>query len=216
MVSESQMRQTMKLLQTGLVGMIFFSGVAMAIEEPKYAVLEQSGPFEIRAYEPKIIAEVKVKGDMSEASSAGFRLIAAYIFGKNQSKEKIEMTAPVTVLPQAESPTMGSPVLINEGTNEWLVSFVMPSAFELNTLPTPVDEQVHLKKIPAENKAVITFSGFNTYSKVETKTSELKEWMASKHLTPIGPAQFARYNPPWTLPFLRRSEIMFDYRSESK
>jgi len=210
------MRQIMKLLQTGLVGMIFFSGVAMAIEEPKYAVLEQSGPFELRAYEPKIIAEVKVKGDMSEASSAGFRLIAAYIFGKNQSKEKIEMTAPVTVEPKVESAAMGSPVLINEGTNEWLVSFVMPSSFDLSTLPTPVDEQVHLKKIPAENKAVITFSGFNTYSKVETKTNELKDWMASKHLTPIGPAQFARYNPPWTLPFLRRSEIMFDYRPESK
>jgi len=58
------MSQTKKLLQTCLAGLILFSGAVMAIEEPKYSVLEQSGPFELRAYEPKIIAEVRVAASL--------------------------------------------------------------------------------------------------------------------------------------------------------
>lgn len=72
----------------------------MATEEPKYTVLEKEPPFEIRSYEPMIVAEAQVEGDLDEASSQGFRLIAAYIFGQNQVSEKIAMTAPVTVVDQ--------------------------------------------------------------------------------------------------------------------
>jgi len=63
---------------------ILIATAVMAIEEPKYIVLEKSEPFELRAYAPRIVAEVKVDGDLDAASSQGFRLIAAYIFGKNQ------------------------------------------------------------------------------------------------------------------------------------
>ena len=74
-----------------------FTGAAMATEEPKYAVIEKESPFEIRSYEPMIVAEVQVDGDLDGASGQGFRLIAAYIFGQNRVNEKIAMTAPVTV-----------------------------------------------------------------------------------------------------------------------
>lgn len=76
----------------------------MAIEEPKYKVTNSDGSFEIRQYAPILIAETLVEGDMDEASSKGFRLIADFIFGNNQiadasTGEKIAMTAPVTVEP---------------------------------------------------------------------------------------------------------------------
>ena len=69
----------------------------MATEEPKYTLLEKAEPFELRAYAPQIVAEVKVDGDLDAASNQGFRLIAAYIFGKNQVSEKIAMTTPVGI-----------------------------------------------------------------------------------------------------------------------
>ena len=71
----------------------------MAAEEPKYELIEKSGEFELRQYQPMLIAEVLVDGDMDQASGKGFRLIADYIFGNNITKtgssKKIKMTAPV-------------------------------------------------------------------------------------------------------------------------
>ena len=85
----------------------------MATEEPKYSVHEKEVPFELRAYEPMILAEVQVEGDLDEASSKGFRLIAAYIFGQNQTSQKMAMTAPVTIDDQSvksEKIAMTAPV----------------------------------------------------------------------------------------------------------
>jgi LDH2 family malate/lactate/ureidoglycolate dehydrogenase len=87
--------KVLKRLYLGLL-VLFFTGSAMAIEEPKYTVLEKSGEFELRAYSTNIVAETLVSGSMDNASSAGFRLIADYIFGNNTSttggSEKISMT----------------------------------------------------------------------------------------------------------------------------
>ena len=81
--------------------LLLFSGYVMAIEEPSYTVLEDANPFELRAYASQIIAETEVSGDLDAASSAGFRLIADYIFGNNKAvaggSEKISMTVPVTM-----------------------------------------------------------------------------------------------------------------------
>lgn len=191
----------------------------MATEEPKYVVLEKSEPFELRAYAPMIVAEVKVEGDLDAASSQGFRLIAAYIFGQNQISEKIAMTAPVGIeakeVDKSAKIAMTAPVTIesaksvDKSTNaQWTVSFVMPSEYTLVTLPKPINPQVLIREVPAEKRAVITFSGFYNEDKVQEKTRELQGWMKSKNLKSIGVPQFARYNPPWTLPFMRRNELM--------
>ena len=191
----------------------------MATEEPKYVVLEKSEPFELRAYAPMIVAEVKVEGDLDAASSQGFRLIAAYIFGQNQISEKISMTAPVGIeakeADKSAKIAMTAPVTIesaksvDKSTNaQWTVSFVMPSEYTLVTLPKPINPQVLIREVPAEKRAVITFSGFYNEDKVQEKTRELQGWMKSKNLKSIGVPQFARYNPPWTLPFMRRNELM--------
>jgi hypothetical protein len=87
----------------------------------------------------------------------------------------------------------------------------MPSQYSLTTLPLPLDQQIQLREIPAMQKAAINFSGFNSAEKVAEKTSELLLWMEKKGLKPKGEPQFARYNPPWSLPFMRRSEVLWQY-----
>ena len=192
-----------------------FIGAAMATEEPKYSVLEKEPPFEVRSYAPMIVAEVQVEGDLDDASSQGFRLIAAYIFGQNQVNEKIAMTAPVTVEDQAVKSAkiaMTAPVGIESKAGKWTVSFVMPAEYTMESIPKPINPLVQLRQIPTVKKAVISFTGFYNQQKVAEKTLELEQWMKVRNLQSAGTPNFARYNPPWTLPFLRRNEVMINLR----
>jgi hypothetical protein len=194
---------------------LFFTGTTMAIEEPKYTLTEESGEFELRAYAPMIVAETMVSGSLGKASNAGFRLIADYIFGNNISRaggnEKISMTAPVTVEPKSEKINMTAPVSAEKAGEQWRIHFVMPSQYSLETLPTPNNPAVTLREVSASNYAVIRFSGFVGEGKTAEKTAELMEWLENKGIGPIGKPQLARYNPPWTLPFFRRNEVMVEY-----
>lgn len=200
-----------------LIGILIASTV-MATEEPKYVLLDKSESFELRAYAPQIVAEVKVDGDLDAASTQGFRLIAAYIFGKNQVSEKIAMTAPVGIESSDQNKgakiAMTAPVGIESNKspdnagNQWTVSFVMPAEYTLASLPKPLNPQVKIREVPAEKRAVITFSGFYNEEKVQEKTQALRDWVKIKNLKSVGEPQFARYNPPWTLPFMRRNEVM--------
>ena len=192
-----------------------FTGAVMATEEPPFSVLEKTPPFQIRSYAPMILAEVKVEGDLDEASSQGFRLIAAYIFGQNQVSEKIAMTTPVAIegqSPKSAKIAMTSPVNIESNAGQWIVSFVMPAEYTMESLPKPLNSKVQIRQIPAVKRAVISFSGFYNANKVAERTLELEEWMKTKNLQAASAPKFARYNPPWTLPFMRRNEIMIDIR----
>ena len=192
-----------------------FMGAAMATEEPKYSVVEKEPPFEIRSYAPMIVAEVQVDGDLDAASGQGFRLIAAYIFGQNQVNEKIAMTAPVNVeekVSQSAKIAMTAPVGIESKAGKWIVSFVMPAEYTMESIPKPMNSQVQLRQIPAVKKAVISFTGFYNEQKVAEKTLELEQWIKARNLQPSGAPNFARYNPPWTLPFMRRNEVMINLR----
>ena len=205
-----------------IVGLLIllFTRLAMAIEEPKYTVLEKSGDFELRAYAPMVIAETLVDGSLGEASSAGFKRIADYIFGNNTSQtgasEKISMTAPVGIAPEAvdkksEKISMTAPVGMQKIAGQWRMYFVMPSRYTLATLPKPNNPAVNLREIPASRVAVLRFSGLAGEEKTAYKTNELLAWLKNKQITPISAPELARYNPPWILPFLRRNEVMVAY-----
>ena len=176
----------------------FFSCEVMAIEEPKFKTLVDEGELEIRSYDEYLVAETAVEGSFDTASRKGFRRVAGYIFGENKNSigqsEKIQMTAPVTVKPD------------NEG---WVLHFVMPSNYDMSQLPVPNNNSILLKKIEAHLAAVIIFSGFTTDAKIQDKTEELKVWLEKKEFKIAGPQQIARYNDPFTLPWLRRNEIIF-------
>ncbi|MCX7171855.1 MAG: heme-binding protein [Proteobacteria bacterium] len=188
---------------------------AMATEEPKFDLLEKSANFELRQYRPVIIAEVSVEGDLDQASNKGFRLIADYIFGNNRARsgeaEKIAMIAPVTVEAKSEKIAMTAPVTVEERGGQWRVHFVMPSEYTLATLPVPNNPQVMLREIAARRVAVESFSGLARTASIAANTEALLQWMAGRQLKPLGNPELARYNPPWTLPFLRRNEIMVQY-----
>jgi hypothetical protein len=192
--------------------LLIFSNTAMASEELKYTLLEKDQAFELRAYTPKIIAEVIVDGDMREASSKGFRLIADFIFGNNTAQsgksEKISMTAPVSMAPRAKTISMTVPVGVQQASDGWKVYFVMPSQYALETLPKPNNPLVSIKQIPSQKFAVVRFSGLVDEEKMANKVVELTHWIEIKKLKMIGGPELARYNPPWTLPFLRRNEVM--------
>jgi hypothetical protein len=192
--------------------LLIFSNIAMATEEPKFTLLEKDQAFELRAYAPKIIAEVVVDGDMREASSKGFRLIADFIFGNNTAQsgksEKISMTTPVSIEPRAEKISMTAPVGVQQANEGWKLYFVMPSQYDLETLPKPNNPLVSIKQTPSQKFAVIRFSGLVDEEKMAKKVVELTHWIESKNLKMISAPELARYNPPWTLPFLRRNEVM--------
>jgi SOUL heme-binding protein len=194
--------------------LLIFSNTAMAIEEPKFTLLEKDQAFELRDYAPKVIAEVEVDGDMREASSKGFRLIADFIFGNNAlqsgKSEKISMTAPVLLEGRSEKISMTAPVGVQQASKGWKVYFVMPSQYTLETLPKPKSPLVTIKQISSQKFAVIRFSGLVDEEKMEKKVTELKQWTDNKKLKVLGNPELARYNPPWTLPFLRRNEVMVE------
>ena len=201
-----------------VITLLFSADKAMATEEAKYTLIEKDGAFEVRTYDSKIIAEVMVEGEMSDATSAGFRLLADYIFGNNTApsgkSEKISMTAPVTVENRSEKIAMTAPVAIQSEQKGWRVWFVMPSHFTLATLPKPNNPLVVIKPIAAKRYAVVRFSGWVDDDKMQAKLKELSTWLAVKKLTSKGQPELARYNPPWTLPFLRRNEVMLEISSD--
>lgn len=200
-----------------------WASTAMAIEEPRYDVVLKEGEFEIRHYAPILIAEVEVEGDMDDASSKGFRLIADFIFGNNRApspegRSKIAMTAPVTVEPVTTSMAMTYPMTVEpqsmardlRAAQKWRVHFVMPAQYTLASIPKPVNEAVMLKEIPGKYFVVHPYAGLNTLARVQDKTELTLQWAKDKSLTAIGAPKLSRYDPPWTLPMFRRNEIMLE------
>jgi hypothetical protein len=206
------MTRTIPLLLSGL---LFIPGVAMAVEEPDYTVISQSEDFELRRYDPQLVAQTLVTGDQKDASNKGFKVLADFIFGNNTAPTggsgKISMTAPVKMQPSQEI-AMTAPVNMQQTDGKWRVRFVMPSQYTMQTLPKPNNPEVEIIEVPAQTYGVIKFSGFTGSSKVDDKTEELRTWMQSKNLTPTGDPELARYDTPWTLPFLRRNEVMIRYQ----
>ena len=163
--------------------------------EPSWTSLSKEGSIEIRHYDPMVVAEVTMTGERYKAINEGFRVLAAYIFGGNADKKEITMTAPVI---QQKS----------DKQNEWNVVFVMPSTYTLATLPKTGDGRIRFVEVPAQKRAVITFSGLNTDKNLSSHYDVLKTWLANKKLAYVGEPVYAFYNPPWTPFFLKRNEIM--------
>jgi hypothetical protein len=183
--------------------------VTGTIEEPKYKIIESEGDFEIREYAPRIVAETVVSEGFDRAPNVGFRRLADYIFGNNESKQSIAMTSPVAQEPQSEKIAMTAPVGQERAKdNLWVITFTMPSSYTMETLPKPKNPEVILKQLPASQFAAVRFTGFNRAQTVDNKTQELTKWLAKKSLQAEGPAIYARYNPPWTPWFMRRNEIL--------
>lgn len=198
-----------------LVILILFAttGTAMAYEEPEYQVLAEGEDYEIRAYEPYLVAETVVEGDYGDSGGQGFRILAGYIFGDNNASEKMAMTAPVTREP-AESLKMNMTVpVISErvaGAERYRYQFVMERKYTRETLPLPEDERVTIREIPARTMAVHRYSGRWTASNFEKHTTILLRALERDGIEIVGTPRSAAYNAPFVPPFLRRNEVLVE------
>lgn len=181
----------------------------MATAEPPYTATLTVGKFEIREYPSLVAAEVTVTGPRGEAISTGFRLLAGYIFGGNTTRQSIAMTSPVTQTPKEnEKIAMTAPVTQSGDELGWTVRFIMPQGYTLDTLPIPNDSKVKLISLEPTRVAVVKFSGLAKEPDIIEHTQQLKQFMLEQKLVATGSETLARYDPPWTLWFLRRNEIM--------
>jgi hypothetical protein len=182
--------------------------IAMATEEAKYDVLEREGDFEIRQYQPHIVAETLIEGDFQEVGNEGFRRLFAYISGENRKQQTIPMAAPVSQEATSEKIPMTAPVNQEKVGGKWRITFLMPSQYKLETLPEPSDPRVKLTKIHGFLMAALSYSGTWSRGRYEEKENQLKELIRQRGLKIVGEPVFARYNPPFMPWFLRRNEVL--------
>ena len=199
---------------TSIIALILVVGVLAGpvmsnVEKPDYKVIQSEQNIEIRQYEPMIIAEVEVDGKREDAIRDGFRLIADYIFGNNTVEQNISMTAPVQ---QKENQKIAMTSLVQQqlAGKSWQISFVMPSKYSMDSLPVPNNNRVRLKKILTKIFVVIEFSGTNSNENVTEHEDQLMSYIEANQINIIGSPKYAFYNAPWTLPFLRRNEVMIE------
>jgi hypothetical protein len=181
------------------------------VEEPPYRLIRRNEPFEIRAYPEMIVAEASEIGPRKAAISSGFRAIAGFIFGGNSAGQKIAMTAPV--LQEPDSTTTAPERL--EGTAVWKIRFIMPRNWSFQTLPRPANAAIALRAVPGERFVVVRYSGLAGDVSVDGHLGTLRRYAAEQGLKTQGAPVLAFYDPPWTLPFLRRNEIMLALSADS-
>jgi len=186
------------------------SCVTVGIEKARYEVIDKEGKFEIRQYKPQIVAETIVNADFDEAGNMAFRRLFNYISGENRKKESIAMTAPVNQKSSSQKIAMTAPVNQQQSEGNYVVSFLMPSKYTIQTLPEPLDSSVRLRQIPVRKIAAVRYSGSWSRTKYEAKKILLEEFIRSKGLRITGQDIFARYDPPFQIPFLRRNEVLFE------
>jgi hypothetical protein len=177
-----------------LIGFIFYSFKVKDIEMPKYRVIKKLGEVEIREYPSLILAQTSLKkSDYDQEGSNGFRTVAGYIFGGNQSQQKIAMTAPV-IMKMGDSASM---------------SFVMPSEYNMQDLPTPSNNQVKLIQENSKILAVIRFGGYSSTDKIKKYADQLYSELKSNKLETRGELLFMGYNAPWDVTN-RRNEVAIE------
>jgi hypothetical protein len=189
----------------------FLGSAAMAIEEPAYVVLLETKHYEVRRYASYIVAEVDVDDDFKRAGNSAFRVLAGYIFGDNEPRQKMQMTAPVESR-QGVRMNMTAPVTSQsrDGDGVFTYSFVMERKYTMDTLPKPTNRDIRLVERPERIMAVHRYSGTWSEERYEEHEKILLDALATDRVKRKAAPVFARYNAPFTPWFLRRNEIMVE------
>jgi hypothetical protein len=198
----------------------------MPTEKPRYELLARAGHIEVRRYSALIVAETFVEGELAPAGNEGFRRLLGYISGDNRARREIDCPgrllkahpaasgtvsssfAPPRTADTGESIAMTSPVGQRPADGGYWVSFVMPGAFSLVTLPQPSHPRIRLREIPARTVGAIRFRGWWRPRTVKRYRAELEQWLRQAALVAAGEPVYARYNPPYVPGFFRRNEIL--------
>ena len=171
----------------------FMAITTSKIEKQPYRVVKKESGFEVRFYPPATFATMRSSAkSYRELSSSGFRKIAGYIFGNNETSAKIAMTSPVHMDINQDGSTM---------------SFVMPSQYDIKSLPRPNDAKVEIHESPSEYAAAIEFGGYANDESISKYAEELKKSLEEKGIKPIGHYRYLGYNPPYQL-LGRKNEVI--------
>ncbi|MEL6168901.1 MAG: heme-binding protein [Pseudomonadota bacterium] len=174
-------------------------------ELPPYVIEERSEDIEIRRYAPHLLAVVTVDGDQNAAVSKGFRILAAYIFGKNAGTQKVAMTVPVSQEPAKIS--MTAPVTQRTNGGAWDVAFMMPATWTRDTLPSPLNADIRFEETKSEILVVRRFPGWATTGRIATESARLRQSAAKAGLATEGDVRVMYYDDPFTVPWRRRNEV---------
>ncbi len=177
-----------KILSIVFLGLIITSN-SMAYEEANYEVVKKNSIYEIRKYSDRLVIETSMS---NEGSS--FRKLFNYISGNNDKNEEIKMTTPVTQVEKKGNMTM---------------QFYLPSKFKKYNTPSPSNSDVKIVNIKGGYYAVITYSGSDNFASLQRHKLLLKSYLKADNILIISPPIRASYNRPFTLPKLRRNEVMF-------
>lgn len=192
--------------------------VAMAIEQPAHTVLKSDGDFELRRYEPYLLAETEVESGFMEAGNVAFGRLFRYISGANTARAEIAMTAPVEQASRGgEKIAMTAPVEQAREGGVYRVAFVVPRKYDRDTVPQPTDPRVRIREVPARTLAVWRYSGRWTEENFREHERELRAKMATLGLQaePGDSAIIARYDAPFIPWFMRRNEVLIPVRASS-
>jgi hypothetical protein len=165
-------------------------------ETPNYEVVKKEGNIEIRSYPSFLKAEVRLEGEREQVSGKAFSILFSYITGKNTGENKISMTIPVL---QEK----------NNKANAWDVSFLLPKNFNLLNAPKPKDDRIKLIQTKQAKLVAISFSGFWSEKNMQKHKALLDEFVKKEGLKIKAGEVFAFYNSPYTLPWLRRNEVLY-------
>lgn len=181
------------------------------VEEPPFKVVSKDGDVEIRQYQELVLVETTVAKPYEDASDEAFDRLFKYISGANRKEQKINMTAPVTMNPEGEEISKDLPFFQDETANGWRMSFVLPSQYTFDTAPRPTNPLVSLRRVEARQVAALRFTGRWRLESFRRGKSELSSYLESNGIE-FDPNtwQAAAFNPPWTIPFLRRNEVQVE------
>ena len=202
-------------LSVALLGALFVAGCSVVgirsgYEQAAYTVIDRVGEsVEVRQYRPQLVAEVMVAAtDEDSGRSAAFRVLFDYISGANRAQEKVAMTTPVETGTASETIAMTVPVETGaQDQGRYVMRFFLPANYALETAPQPSDPRVVLREVPERTLAVLRFSGSTRADNVSRQVAFLETTIAGSNWRPSGAAAAMFYDPPWTLPFLRRNEV---------
>lgn len=163
-------------------------------EQHKYVVLKSYDGFEVRQYAPALFSSVKLNADSyDESANSGFRILAGYIFGGNESNEKIAMTSPVS--------------MVIDDTSK--MSFMVPTGYDMNNLPKPSNSNIYFEKQDQKIMAAVQFGGWANDEKIEEYKKKLAILLAENGIEHNGKFSYLGYDPPYTL-VGRRNEVVVE------
>ena len=178
----------MKKILLIVLSALTLSSQTMAYEEANYEIVKENKNYEIRKYSDRLVIETNsIQGN-------GFRKLFNYISGNNKKNAEIKMTVPVTQENKNGNMTM---------------QFYLPSKFNKDNAPKPVNSEIKILTIEGGYYAVIKYSGRSSDKNFLKNKEILEKELRVDNIKVLSSPIRASYNSPFTLPMLKRNEVMY-------